>query len=344
MKLFSTEAVTKFHPDKYADQISDAIVTACMKEDRNSHCGVETLVKGGTVVLAGEVTTTATIDYEAIVRRVADKLRYRVDKIINLITEQSPEINRAVTRDDTDYIGAGDQGIVFGYASAETPTHLPFAFDIANRIVTAIENDVDNNPDSPLKGDGKTQVTIDLDTGKITMIVVSVCHKEEVPLYEVRNHVRHILHGIAYPDKWNINPAGEWTVGGPDADCGLTGRKLCCDQYGGFYSVGGGALSGKDVSKVDRTGTYMARTLAVLLVEKFKLRYCSVQMGFIIGRDTPISVLAKGSDGRNYSSFLREHFDLSVKGMIDYLDLYNRDFEEISEGCHFFDKKTGELR
>ena len=138
MKLFTTEAVTKFHPDKYADQISDAIVTACMREDRNSRCGVEVLVKGTTVVLAGEISTNAKIDYEAIVRRVADKLRYKVDKVIKLITEQSGEINKAV--DGTrDVIGAGDQGIVYGFACNETKSYLPLAVDIANRIVAIIE-------------------------------------------------------------------------------------------------------------------------------------------------------------------------------------------------------------
>ena len=223
MKLFTTEAVTKFHPDKYADQISDAIVTACMREDRNSRCGVETLVKGTTVVLAGEISTNAKIDYEAIVRRVADKLRYKVDKVINLITEQSSEINKAV--DGTrDVIGAGDQGIVYGFACNETKSYLPLAVDIANRIVAIIEKDVDNNPDSILLGDAKTQVTIDKSTGNIECIVVSACHKPDISIKAVRQYIRRLLTGIAYPNKWLINPAGTWTKGGPDADCGLTGR------------------------------------------------------------------------------------------------------------------------
>lgn len=337
MKMFTTEAVTKFHPDKYADQISDAIVTACMREDKNSRCGVETLVKGETVVLAGEIKSKANIDIEAIVHRVADKLGYHVSDIINLISEQSPEISNAVDGTEAT-IGAGDQGIVFGYANSECASMLPLSVDIANRIVVLIEQDVDTNPDTILKGDAKTQVTIDLDTGLITDIVVSACHKESASLEEVRRYIRRLLHGVAYPDRWHINPAGIWTLGGPTADCGLTGRKIVCDQYGGAYSVGGGALSGKDVSKVDRTGTYMARQIAVDLCKKFKLRQCFVQMAFVIGKPEPISVSAKGSDGRNYAGYVRKTYDLTVKGMIQYLDLYNKDFEKLAEGCHFIDK------
>lgn len=343
MKLFTTEAVTKFHPDKYADQISDAIVTACMRQDRNSRCGIETLVKGKTVVHAGEVKTTAKNDYEAIVRRVASKLGYEVDNIINLLSEQSSEINKAVDGAE-DKIGAGDQGIVFGYASNETKSYLPLAVDIANRIVATIEKDVDTNPDTILTGDAKTQITIDLENGCVMDVVVSACHKPGIELGEVRKYIRKLLHGIAYPNKWHINPSGEWTIGGPEADCGLTGRKIVCDQTGGAYSVGGGALSGKDVSKVDRTGTYMARKIACDIVDKFRLLFCSVQLGFVIGNPYPISISAKGSDGRNYADYVRKNYDLSVKGMIEMLDLYNKDFEKISEGCHFFDKETFERR
>ncbi len=342
MKLFTTEAVTKFHPDKVADQIADAITTAHMRGDRNARCGVEVLVKDHTVVLAGEISSTAQVDTDAIVVRVMNKLGYTVDKIINFISEQSPEISQAVNKDDD--IGAGDQGIVFGYASSECPSKLPMAVDIANRIVTLIEQDVDNNPDTILYGDAKTQVTIDLDSGLITDIVVSACHKENVPLEEVRKYIRSLLYGVAYPNRWHINPAGEWTIGGPTADCGLTGRKIVCDQYGGAWTVGGGALSGKDVSKVDRTGTYMARRIACDLVDKFRLRFCTVQLAFVIGRTDPISVSAKGSDGRNYASYVMKNYDLTIKGMIEFLDLYNKDFEKLAEGCHFYDKETGGAR
>ena len=210
--------------------------------------------------------------------------------------------------------------------------------------MATIEKDVDTNPDSILVGDAKTQVTIDLENGCVMDVVVSACHKPDIDIAEVRKYIRKLLHGIAYPNKWIINPAGEWTKGGPEADCGLTGRKIVCDQTGGAYSVGGGALSGKDVSKVDRTGTYMARKIACDLVDKFRLRFCSVQLGFVIGQPEPISVSAKGSDGRNYGVYVQREYDLSVKGMIEVLDLYNKDFEKYAEGCHFFDKDTFERR
>ncbi len=345
MRLITTEAVTKFHPDKYADQISDAIVTAYMRADKNSRCGIEVMVKDTTVIIAGEISSSAEIDIDPIVYRVAEKLGYQVDEIDCLITEQSPEISRAVDGNPAE-IGAGDQGMVFGYASSETESKLPVAFDIANRIVTAIEEDVDNNPESPLRGDGKTQVTIDLDTGVITNVVVSVCHKPDIALTDLRRYVRELLKGVVYPypRKWHINPAGAWTVGGPTADCGLTGRKIVCDQSGGAWAVGGGSLSGKDVSKIDRTATYMARRIACELVDKFRLHSCAVQLAYVIGRPTPVSVYARGSNGFNYGGYVVKNYDLTVKGMIDYLNLYDADFEVIAEGCHFFNKETGGAR
>lgn len=206
MRLFSTEAVSKYHPDKYADQISDAILTECLKQDRQSHCGIETMVKGNTVVLGGEITSKADINYDQIVRRVAKKLGYRADKIINLISEQSPEINRAVLSDED--IGAGDQGIMFGYATRETASRLPYAFDVANRIIAALEDDADNNPDTILKGDAKTQVTIDLDTGEIVTVVVSVCHKEGCDLDEVQHYVLSLVGDECICDDWIIKPCG----------------------------------------------------------------------------------------------------------------------------------------
>ena len=212
MRLFSTEAVSKYHPDKYADQISDAILTECLKQDRQSHCGIETMVKGNTVVLGGEITSKADINYDQIVRRAAKKLGYRADKIINLISEQSPEINRAVLSGED--IGAGDQGIMFGYATRETASRLPYAFDVANRIIAALEDDADNNPDTILKGDAKTQVTIDLDTGEIVTVVVSVCHKEGCDLDEVQHYVLALVGDECICDDWIINPAGTWTGGG----------------------------------------------------------------------------------------------------------------------------------
>lgn len=342
MRLFSTEAISKYHPDKYADQISDAILTECLRQDKNSHCGIETLVKDDVVVVSGEIKTTAEINIAEIAAKVANKLNYHIRCVVDMIGTQSNEIDDAVSKEKA--IGAGDQGIMFGYATAETESKLPYAFDIANRIIARIEEDVDGNSASVLCGDAKTQVTVDLDTGKITDIVVSVCHKPNTSLPTVRDYVLELLRDIPVPKRWHINPAGKWKVGGPVADCGLTGRKIVCDQYGGYCAVGGGALSGKDPSKVDRTATYMARQIACDLVDKFRLQECTVQLGFVIGSETPISVCVDADYKTDLSAYVKEHYDLSVKGMIEYLGMLDRDYETIAEGCHFYDKSTRKAR
>lgn len=333
MRLFSTEQISKYHPDKYADQISDAILTECLRQDSNSHCGIETMVKDNTVVLGGEITTTATINYEAIVNRVASKLNYKVDKIINLIGKQSPEINGAVVADEN--IGAGDQGIMFGYATSETESYLPFGFDLANKIIKIIEKDVVEN--NVLIGDAKCQVTVDLDNpGMVEEVLVSVCHRDTYNLDEIKAYVRNLLDGIVTPKKWTINPAGTWNVGGATSDCGLTGRKIVCDQYGGYCAVGGGAFSGKDPSKVDRSATYMARKIAVDLVKQYKLKWCEVQLAYAIGVAEPVSVNIKNDRNEDYAETVRATYDLTPKGIIKALNLLNIDYEKLAEGCHFY--------
>lgn len=351
MKLFSTEQVSKYHPDKYADQISDAILTEFITKDSTSHCGIETLVKDNTVVLAGEVTSSADVDYDSIVNRVANKLNYKVDKIINLIGKQSPEINAAVLQ-ETDF-GAGDQGMMFGYATNETDSYLPFGFDLANRIIKAIEYDVDVNPKSLLKGDAKTEVTVDLDETpdiySVKSILVSACHKEGYSLKEVQNYIAVIVNKVIgdfdmkshqYPEII-INPSGTWTIGGPTADCGLTGRKIVCDQYGGYCAVGGGAFSGKDPTKVDRSGSYMARHIAIDLVNKYNLRWCEVQLAYAIGVAEPVSINVKNDKGLDLSDYVKHNYKLTPKGIIEYLDLLHIDYETISKGCHYRNGKVG---
>ena len=340
MRLFSTEQISKYHPDKYADQISDAILTECLLQDKNSHCGIETMVKDNTVILGGEITTNANIDYIGIVRRVADKLGYTVDSVINLIGKQSHEINTAVTADEN--IGAGDQGIMFGYATAETVSRLPFGFDLANEIIAAIEFDVENNPDSIFVGDAKTQVTVDLDAeptfDSVRSIVVSVCHKDTVTIDEVRGVVTVLIENIFGENPLPaliINPSGTWTLGGPTADCGLTGRKIVCDQYGGYCAVGGGAFSGKDPTKVDRSATYMARHLACELLDIFGLKWCEVQLGYAIGIAKPVSVVIKNDKGIPLEDVVRKNYDLTPLGIIKALNLLERNYELLAEGCHF---------
>lgn len=338
MRLFSTEQVSKYHPDKYADQISDAILTECLRLDPNSHCGIETMVKDTTVVLGGEILCGKEIDFDSIVKRVANKLNYKVDKIVNLIGVQSPEINGAVT--STNDIGAGDQGMMFGYATSETESYLPYGFDLANRIIKRIEDDVAYNKNTPLKGDAKCQVTVDLDSNNVETIVVSVCHYEEIIVGFIRHYVQNLLKPIVGNDALLlVNPAGSWTIGGPVADCGLTGRKIVCDQYGGYCAVGGGAFSGKDPTKVDRSGSYMARKIAVDLVKKHNLKWCEVQLAYAIGIADPISVDVKNDKGIDLVKEVLGTYNLTPRGMIEHLGLLEMNYEKLAEGCHYFNKE-----
>lgn len=351
MKLFSTEQISKYHPDKYADQISDAILTECLKKDKSSKVACETMVKDNTVVIAGEITTRANIQYNAIINRVANKLGYKVDKVIKLISEQSPQINNAVVSDED--IGAGDQGIMFGYATRETESFLPYGFDLANKIIKAIEDDINENPETILKGDAKTQVTVDLDEPKniksVKTIVVSVCHLENIPFKLIKMYVMDLLKERV-PDlrknkniEFIINPSGKWTIGGPTVDCGLTGRKIVCDQYGGYCPVGGGAFSGKDPSKVDRTAAYMARQIACDLLNEFnEIDDVEIQLGYAIGIAKPVSVDVKyhingklGEDVEPLIKWIEGNYNLTPRGMIEYMNLLETDFEKVSEGCHF---------
>ena len=334
--LFSTEMVSKYHPDKAADQISDAVLTECLKQDRNSHVACECLFKGTTVVLAGEINSNAKVDYEAVAKRVASKLGYQVTEFINRITTQSPEINNAVVSDKD--IGAGDQGMMFGYAVKGGKYFLEPAQELAIDVIKAVEEDIEKNPSSIFKGDAKTQITTD--DGKLDTVLLSVCHKEGLTIEEVRSYVKNILCGkvISTKEYQNarilINPSGLWTLGGPAADCGLTGRKIVCDQYGGYAPVGGGAFSGKDPSKVDRSGCYIARKIAVDLVKKFDCNRAEVQLAYAIGVSQPVSVCAK-CDGKDYSKYVKDNYNLSPKAIIDYLGLLDGiDYEKIAEGNH----------
>jgi S-adenosylmethionine synthetase len=333
-RLFSTEQVSKYHPDKYADQISDAILTAALKQDPGSRVACETMVKDNTVVLAGEITTAAILDYEAIVKKVARKLGYKVTEIINLLGVQSRQIGAAVDKN-----GAGDQGMMFGYATRETASKLPLGFHTANGVIKRLEHDVEYNEMSPLVGDAKTQVTIDLDTGEVETLLVSACHHDWASLEQVRNHIKKLL--PEFKQQLLINPAGRWTIGGPTADSGLTGRKIVCDQYGGYKPVGGGAFSGKDPSKVDRSGAYMARQIALDLLEAVSnLEWVEVQLAYAIGVAEPVSVYVTTNDkGTDYAEWVKNKYDLTPNGIIKHLNLLNLDYEKLAEGCHFYYNK-----
>lgn len=338
MRLFSTEQVSKWHPDKYSDQISDAILDACLKEDSESHVACETLVKGTMVVLAGEITTKAAVDYAEVAKRVGRKLGYTVDTIIQNICTQSPEIAGGVkTGKDT---GAGDQGIMFGYACNESEALLPYGFDLANRIIAGIEKAVDKT--DVLKGDAKCQVTVDLDAPadeeSIKKVLISVCHKEGLHRTNIDDYIRYLLetNGInTGKAEIIVNPAGAWTIGGPTADCGLTGRKIVCDQYGGFCAVGGGAFSGKDPTKVDRSGAYMARRIARDLLKKYGLDWCEVQLGYAIGMAEPMSITVDSNLKIALEQEVRDTYDLTPWGIINNLDLRKPRYEELAQGCHY---------
>lgn len=338
-RLFSTEQVTKWHPDKYADQISDAIVTECLKGDEGSRVALETMVKGDVIVLAGEVTTKAKVDFESVAVRVASKLGYEVGQVLNLISEQSHEIDRAVSM--RGMIGAGDQGMMFGFA-CRGDDNLPYGFSLANRLVKALEERVQ---EGVLKGDAKVQITTDLALTSgyvwekpVDTVLISACHSSRYGLGKVRAYLQDIWDSFGIKAKKVIlNPSGSWTNGGPFADCGLTGRKIVCDQYGGYVPVGGGAFSGKDPSKVDRTGAYMARHIAKEVLGEFDLNWCQVQLAYAIGIAQPVSIYVTSNNGRfvaDYSEWVKDHFDLSVGGMIEKLGLLHLDYEKISEGCH----------
>ena len=346
LKTITTEQISKYHPDKYADQISDAIVTECLRQDKDSHVACETLVKDNTVVLAGEITTKAEVDYEGVVRGVADSLGYKVDNVINLIAEQSPEINKAVVKDGTKKnLGAGDQGIVFGYA-VNCPEHdyLPLGVWVTNQIIERIERDVESNPKTILKGDAKCQV---VDTnGRITEVLISACRKEgkkgvNDEVY-VSNYIENLVSDIEEIKgaKFVINPSGKWTIGGPTGDCGLTGRKLVCDAYGGYAPIGGGCTSGKDLSKVDRSGAYISRKIAVETLIDNDFEDCLVQLSFGIGLSEPRSISVVGTKrglfGRkkkvDVSKEVAEKYDLSPSGIIENLNLEGVDLREIASG------------
>lgn len=350
-RYITTEQVSKYHPDKYADQISDAIVTKILELSPNSKVAVETLVKDTTVVVAGEIGLNGSplLDeyilndiIEEEIHRVAYSLRYDVTNIINLIGKQSLEIRGAVEQDE---IGAGDQGIMFGYATRETPSLLPLGVHIANEIIAMLEKITKANNHEILKGDAKTQVTIDDETKEIKTIVISVCHDKDLSLNEVKDLITkhtYSLLGNIYDltnTEFIINPGGAWTIGGPTADSGLTGRKIVADQYGPYAPVGGGAFSGKDLTKVDRSAAYIARAVAVeTLLANESLEWIKVHVGYAIGKSYPVSISILSNEGELTEDLkmLRERF--KVSNMIKELSGLN--LYELSKGCHFREGTT----
>lgn len=332
----NTEQVSKYHPDKYADQISDFIVDFVLSQNPNAHCAIEAMVKDSTVVVAGEVSGYDLSYLEIVdsVNQVSKDLNYPVTNILNLIGIQSVEINSAVRNDD---IAAGDQGFVYGFATRETPEFLPLGLYIANQIIYNIERYAYEYNYTILKGDAKTQVVTT--NNIVEKIVVSVCFNNDYPLDHIKSIIKTMVikvlnkNNIYYNVELIINPSGVWTIGGPVADSGLTGRKIVADQYGGYMPVGGGAFSGKDLTKVDRSAAYMARKIAVeILKENPTIDWVKIQVGYAIGITKPISLdIITNLGSYEFIENYRERFKVSnMLSELKHLNLY-----ELSQGNHF---------
>jgi len=359
--LFTSESVTMGHPDKVADHISDAILDAMLAQDNESRVACETLVTTGLVVVAGEITTKAYVDIPSVVRKTIKQIGYDDPAIgfdgddcavVVSIDNQSPDISQGVTEGTGLHKeqGAGDQGLMFGYACRETPVLMPMPIQLAHAITTRLEKMRQSRKLPWLRPDGKSQVTVEYENGKpkrIHTVVVSTQHAPSVPYKQLR---KQIINTVVLPilpkrlvDKqviFHINPTGRFVVGGPKGDCGLTGRKIIVDTYGGRGSHGGGAFSGKDPTKVDRSASYMARYIAKNVVAARLADACEVQLSYAIGVAEPISVLvdtegtSKISE-QKISRIIRQLFPLTPKAMIKHLRLARPIFAQTSYGGHF---------
>ncbi len=361
--LFTSESVSEGHPDKVADQISDAVLDAILAQDKRARVACETLIKTGVAIVAGEVTTNAWVDLEDLVRGVITDIGYTSSQVgfdgatcgvLNLIGKQSPDINQGVDRKHPEDQGAGDQGLMFGYACDEAPEFMPAPIYYSHRLVEQ-QARVRKSRRSPLpwlRPDAKSQVTLRYENGAIAgldAVVLSTQHDPDVKQRDLREAVmEHILKPVL-PKKWldalpqsriHINPTGKFVIGGPVGDCGLTGRKIIVDSYGGSARHGGGAFSGKDPSKVDRSAAYAARYVAKNIVAAGLAARCEVQVSYAIGvaRPTSITVETFGT-GRiadeKLEKLVREHFDLRPWGIIQMLDLVRPMYRATAAYGHF---------
>ncbi len=353
--LFTSESVTEGHPDKIADQVSDAILDACLEQDPYSRVAAETLTATGLVVIAGEITTKAYVDFQTLVRGVVasigyDNALYGFDSntcaVISSINKQSGDIAQGV-----DTGGAGDQGMMFGYASNETRELMPAAISLAHKLTRRL-TDVRKSGKMPyLRPDGKSQVTVEYDENgkpaRIDAVVISTQHSESVSNEELRADIlKHVIQAVL-PAKWldentkyHINPTGRFVIGGPMGDTGLTGRKIIVDTYGGAGRHGGGAFSGKDPTKVDRSAAYMARHIAKNIVAAGLADKAEVQLAYAIGVAEPVSVRVDTFGTGKLSSsqlteLVRKNFSLTPKGIIESLDLRRPIYQKTAAYGHF---------
>ncbi len=359
--LFTSESVSMGHPDKLADQISDGVLDALLAQDPTSRVACETMVTTGVAIVAGEITTKAVIDYPTIVRDVMRDVGYTDDEMgINADTcsvmisvdKQSPDIAQGVDEnsDAGKSIGAGDQGLMFGYACNDTPELMPLPIALAHRILNRLTEARQKHEVEWLRPDSKSQVTVEYDDHRpvrIDTVVVSTQHDSDVSNEEIRKFVIDKIIQPELPEElvtgeiqYHINPTGRFVVGGPHGDCGLTGRKIIVDTYGGWGRHGGGAFSGKDPTKVDRSAAYMARHVAKNIVAAGLADRCEVQLAYAIGVTEPVSVHVdtEGTgqiDDERICELVKELFPLTPGGIIEYLDLRRPIFRKTAAGGHF---------
>jgi len=357
--LFTSESVSEGHPDKVSDQISDAVLDSILAEDPRGRVACETLVKTGVVIVAGEVTTTAWVDVEALVRKTVLDIGYNSSEmgfdgascgVLNVIGKQSPDIAQGVDRNDERAQGAGDQGMMFGYATDETDVLMPAPITLSHRLVKR-QSEVRKSGALPwLRPDAKSQVTLRYEDDRpigIASVVLSTQHSPEIPIERLREAVMEEILKPVLPSEWigadtkfHINPTGRFVVGGPVGDCGLTGRKIIVDTYGGYARHGGGAFSGKDPSKVDRSAAYAARYVAKNIVAARLARRCEVQVSYAIGVAEPTSIMVDSFgtsrlSGEQLTTLVRRHFDLTPYGLRQMLDLARPIYQKTAAYGHF---------
>ena len=369
--LFTSESVTEGHPDKICDQISDAVLDALMEQDPMSRVACETSITTGLVLVMGEITTKAYVDIQKIVRETIreigyDRAKYGFDcdtcGVITAIDEQSADIAMGVDKaleakehlmsdDDIEAIGAGDQGMMFGFATNETPEYMPYPIALAHKLARKLTEVRKNGTLSYLRPDGKTQVTVEYDENgkakRLDAVVLSTQHGEEVSQEQIHEDIKKYVFDPVLPadmvdedTKFFINPTGRFVIGGPNGDSGLTGRKIIVDTYGGYARHGGGASSGKDCTKVDRSAAYAARYVAKNIVAAGLADKCEIQLSYAIGVARPTSIMVdtfgtgKVSDEK-LVEIIREHFDLRPAGIIKMLDLRRPIYKQTAAYGHF---------
>ena len=355
-RQFTSECVTSAHPDKLCDQISDALLDAFLEGDSLTRAAIETTACPDFIHVMGEVSTTAQVDVEEVARSVVRRVGYTKDeylftdriRVVTSLHRQSDDIAMGVDRGEV--LGAGDQGMMFGYATGECANGMPLTMNLARALTTRLTEKRRNGSLPFLRPDGKGQVTIEYENGKakrIAAVVLSAQHDEDITLEDLRAALKKEVILPCLPEdlvdedtKYYINPTGRFVLGGPAADTGLTGRKLIVDTYGGWAPHGGGAFSGKDATKVDRSAAYAARNIALTLVRARIAKRCLVQLAYAIGVSEPVGIFVDTYssglvDEEKLARFIREHWDLSPKGIIDEFELRKPGYAELSEVGHF---------